>query len=75
MEIKRPCPKCHKIHTVVVDKEQYNRWIAGENIQRAFPNLSADQREILISGICPKCWEQIFPPDEDDWIPAIYHQS
>ena len=40
--------------------------MAGENIQIAFPDLTADQREILISGICPECWDKIFPPEEDE---------
>ena len=38
----------------------------GELIQEALPELSADQRELLISGTCPKCWDELFPPDEWD---------
>ena len=54
------CPHCHKLQTLEVNDSQYYDWMAGKDIQRAFPNLSADQREIFISGICPECWEDIF---------------
>lgn len=66
MKIQRVCPHCHKLQTIEVQVSQYNRWMAGENIQIAFPDLTADQREILISGICPECWDKIFPPEEDE---------
>ena len=29
------------------------------------PQLSADEREMLISGICPSCWAKAFS-DEDE---------
>ena len=35
-------------------------WQAGELIQNAMPNLDADSREQLISGTCPKCWDEMF---------------
>lgn len=66
MKIQRVCPHCHKFQTIEVQVSQYNRWMAGENIQIAFPDLTADQREILISGICPECWDKMFPPEEDE---------
>ena len=50
------CPFCHKEYTVEVPADGYNRWMAGELIQRAMPEVSADVREALISGICRDCW-------------------
>lgn len=46
-------------------------WLAyngggGALVQEAFPDLSADQREFLISGIGPKGWETIFLPGEEE---------
>jgi len=35
-------------------------------IQDALPFLSADDREILISGICPKCYKKMFSFFEDE---------
>ena len=34
-------------------------------IQNAMPNLSADDRELLISGICGPCFDKMFPPEEE----------
>jgi Zn finger protein HypA/HybF involved in hydrogenase expression len=54
------CPFCGSYHEVEVDVEQYLAWQNGELIQNAMPNLSATEREQLISGICPKCQREIF---------------
>ena len=69
MKIQRTCPCCNRLQTIEVEDSQYNRWMAGENIQIAFPNLTPDQREILMSGICPECWEKIFPDEDEEEIP------
>jgi hypothetical protein len=41
----------------------------GEHIQNIFPNLSAEHREFLISGITPEEWAAEFPPEEDEDLP------
>ena len=33
-------------------------------IQVAFPRLSDDQREMLLSGIGPKCFDEMFKEEE-----------
>lgn len=66
ISIQRVCPKCNKLQTVKVEQSQYYDWMRGKNIQIAIPTLTPDEREILLSGICPECWKQLFPPDEDD---------
>lgn len=65
MKIEKRCPHCGKLQTLEVNEVQFSDWLAGKNTQIAFPDLSADQREILMSGICPECWEDIFQ-DEDE---------
>ena len=32
-------------------------FIHNELMQNAFPQLTDDQREFMISGICPDCWK------------------
>lgn len=55
------CPFCGRTHYVPVDEEQFFNWYYGdEPIQSAMPNLSATEREQLISNICPNCQEEIF---------------
>lgn len=36
----------------------------GALIQDAFPGLSAEYREFLMTGITPEEWNEIFPKDE-----------
>ena len=61
MIIETTCPFCGKTHEVTVDAIDYLAWEVGDVLaQNAFPYLSADEREMLISGICPDCWERTF---------------
>lgn len=60
------CPFCGHINFISVYDEDYFAWQDGELVQKAFPYLSADDREMLISGICPSCWEAMFPDEEDE---------
>ena len=41
-----------------VTEEQIAAWQSGTLIQNAFPNLSADEREFIKTGISPEEWEQ-----------------
>ena len=37
---------------------QYTQYLSGTLAQLAFPHLSADDREFLISGITPEEWRE-----------------
>lgn len=54
------CPFCGEISAVHVSEGDYLRWQNGECAQNAFPYLSTNERELLISGICPTCWDRMF---------------
>ena len=41
-------------------------WKRGELIQNAFPTLSADVREFIMSGITPQEWDDMFGMGGDD---------
>lgn len=58
--IRTTCPFCNKVQSITVNTQDYRRWKGGLLIQEAFPNLSADDREALMTGICPAC----FPSDD-----------
>lgn len=64
--VAAPCRLCNQVTDLTVNIEGFIAWQGGELIQEALPELSADQRELLISGTCPKCWDKLFPPDEWD---------
>lgn len=42
-----------------ITKEQLDRWKNGELIQVAMPDLTAEQREFIITGTSPKEWESL----------------
>jgi hypothetical protein len=51
------CPMCKKEDTVhPVAREQLDAWQHGMLISRAFPWLTADQREQIKTGFCIPCW-------------------
>ena len=59
--VSRECPICGKYHEVLVYEDDYEAWVNGDLLaQEAFPYLTASEREILISGICPVCWVHMF---------------
>ena len=43
-------------------------WKKGALIQEAFPTLSADVREFIMSGITPQEWDDMFGPEETDEV-------
>ena len=53
------CVFTKKDHSVIVPIEGFLRWFfEGELIQNAMPDVDADTREFLISGISPEGWNQ-----------------
>jgi len=59
------CPFCGHANFVEVNEDDYLDWQDGELVQNAFHYLSANEREMLISGICPTCWENTFGDECD----------
>lgn len=66
------CQKSATIELTPAEERQYERLVSGEvtHIQDAFPEWSADKRELLITGTHPECWDAIFEDvdeEEDDY--------
>jgi len=49
---------------IPVTPEQYRSWQEGMLIQKAMPNLSADDREFIMTGITPEEWEDVFGKED-----------
>ena len=45
---------------IEVTQEQLSSWESGVLIQNAMPNLSADEREFIMTGITPAEWDSAF---------------
>ena len=58
------CRCCGNMVDIYVNVEDFDSWQNGEYIQNAFPYLSADEREILISQTCGPCFDKMFGEDE-----------
>ena len=54
------CPFCGVVSVVECREAGLVLYQAGACIQDAFPDLSADDRELLKTGICPQCWNDTF---------------
>ena len=65
MLISKFSPISMKDHTrdIPVTQEQLNARKSGVLIQNAMPNISADDREFLMTGITPEEWDCHFSDD------------
>lgn len=50
---------------IPVTQEQLDNWNKGMMIQNAMPNLTADDREFIKTGITKEEWEETFYGEED----------
>ena len=58
------CPRCHKVVKLPLKESELLAWNPNETfVQNQFPKLTPGQREMLLSGLCEECWNEIF--DED----------
>jgi hypothetical protein len=48
-------------YTLCLHLEGLMAWIGGELIQNAFPDLTREDREFLISRTSPEGWKRLFP--------------
>jgi hypothetical protein len=46
-----------------LETKKVNLWRNGVKIQTLWPEMSTADREALISGMCNKCFAELFPPE------------
>lgn len=65
--MEKTSPVTGKSNTMVINANatQVEAWVNGMLIQDAMPEATVDQREFLISGCTPECWDSMFPSEED----------
>ena len=62
-----PCRECDREYDIPVTNEQLLRHYNHEALaQVIWPDITAPLRELLISGICPVCWEEMFASMEEE---------
>ena len=60
------CPRCHKVVELPLKEAELLAWNPETFAQDQFPQLTPGQREMLISGLCEECWNEIFEFEEDE---------
>lgn len=66
MVIAVKCRICDKQYFICANEERYIKWQHDEHfIQDLMPDLTPGERELLISGTCEICWNEMFEEDED----------
>ena len=69
ISLSAPCHMCRQRHTVTGDTPAVKRWMAGESyVQDLFPEMSADDREFLITQTCGVCWNKMMGGEDNDDI-------
>jgi hypothetical protein len=62
IEITRRSPLSGDLHTMTIDatNEQLTAFLSGVKVQDAFPQVSPEEREFILTGITPAEWEAMF---------------
>ena len=62
MQVSKRSVASGELNTMVLDftMPQYMDWKGGMLIQNAMPQLSADEREFLMTGMTPAEWNEMF---------------
>lgn len=66
IEIETFCLFCETTHIVELNEKQYEQYIKWKSNLICLQQIDAptDIREMLLTGICPDCWDNIFDEDE-----------
>lgn len=61
IDYKNNCYVCGADNIITVDKVPFMMWYTGSVlVQEAFPDLHADERELIMTGIHARCWDKMF---------------
>lgn len=61
--LARKCPWCGKARSITVKQDELLRGLDGLScggcIKDAFPTWTPSERELLMTGVCSKCWDSL----------------
>ena len=62
MQVSKHSVASGELNTMVLNitHDEIHAWQGGELIQNAMPQLSAEEREFLMTGITPDEWNEMF---------------
>lgn len=59
------CMLCGTPSTFMLEGNDLDKYRDGALIQDAFPYLSAEDRETIMSGTHPDCWNKLYPEEDN----------
>lgn len=66
IDIFVPCRRCGELIVIKnVYYYEYLAWLAGAPIQKALTTLTTDERGLMITKTCQKCWTKIFETEDE----------
>lgn len=72
-KVNNQCVGCRGTNTIILQGEQYfDHFQRGTFVQFAFPQLDADDRELILNGWHPECWDKCMGIDEEILLNEIY---
>ena len=76
VSVETSCPFCGSVTRLSLNWDDFTDWQDGTKlVQDAFPYLNADERELLMTGICSECWEKMFSNDEEEDDSPEWHDT
>ena len=65
VEMLCSCRWCRKCASIWVNEDDFWEFEEGELVQKAFPYLTAGEREMIL-GMCEECSKKMFPDEEEE---------
>lgn len=62
---KSPISGIERTLEIPVTQEELDNWEGGMLAQEAFPNLTAEHREFIMTGVTPDEWEETMKEGEE----------
>lgn len=70
IDLQVGCRLCSKTYSIPATLEQIQEFEMPRSqrrfVQDIFPELSVGDRELLMSGTCDTCWQELFGSDCDE---------
>ena len=60
VELEIYCPFCDEITYIEIPIDEWEAYQNGALAQNAFKSLTVEERETIISGMCPECQRRVF---------------
>lgn len=64
-EFEKECRACGTDYKFEAYLEDIRDWCDGKAIQHALPYLSPDIRELLLTGLCGNCFDNLVGEDDE----------